>query len=66
MTAAVKFTTHDDLRSLPENRVGEIIGGLLRTQPRPRPNHGAWSDADASRVPTFDPIELPLSNLWAD
>lgn len=39
MTAAVKFATDDDLRSLPENMVGEIIGGVLHTQPRPRPKH---------------------------
>ena len=37
--AAEKFTLYDELMSLPDNVVGEIIQGQLYTQPRPAGKH---------------------------
>ncbi len=39
MTTAVRFARYEDLLDLPENVVGEIIGGHLHTHPRPAPRH---------------------------
>lgn len=36
---AFKRATYDDIIALPENVVGEIIQGVLHTQPRPAPRH---------------------------
>lgn len=36
---ALKPATYEDLFDLPENLVGEIIGGRLMTHPRPAPRH---------------------------
>jgi len=36
---AYKRATYGDLLDLPENLVGEILNGMLYTQPRPRPRH---------------------------
>lgn len=36
---ALKPATYEDLFDLPENLVGEIIGGRLITHPRPAPRH---------------------------
>lgn len=37
--------TYADIEALPEHLVGEIIDGLLKTHPRPRPRHGAAASA---------------------
>ncbi|OIQ85314.1 hypothetical protein GALL_328630 [mine drainage metagenome] len=39
MTAAPRFATYADIVALPENLVGEILGGVLHTHPRPAPRH---------------------------
>ncbi len=36
---ALKKTSYDELLSLPENVVGEILNGQLYTHPRPAPKH---------------------------
>ena len=36
---ARKKATYEDLLALPENRVGEILGGVLHAHPRPAPRH---------------------------
>lgn len=36
-----RFSLYDQLLALPENQVGEIIGGQLHTQPRPAGPHAA-------------------------
>jgi Uma2 family endonuclease len=48
----VETTPYEQLLALPENRVGEIIGGQLHTQPRPAGRHGV---AEASLVATLLP-----------
>lgn len=40
---AHRRATYDDILALPENVVGEILGGVLHTQPRPR-----WAHARAA------------------
>ncbi|CAG0948161.1 hypothetical protein ANRL3_00008 [Anaerolineae bacterium] len=42
---ARKFATYEDLLDLPENLIGEIIGGRLITQPRPAPRH-SWAQSN--------------------
>ena len=42
---ARKFATYEDLFDLPDNLVGEIIGGRLITQPRPAPRH-SWAQSN--------------------
>ncbi|MBI4756434.1 MAG: Uma2 family endonuclease [Betaproteobacteria bacterium] len=37
---ALRTSLYDELCALPENRVGEILGGRLHTQPRPSGRHG--------------------------
>ena len=39
MTAARAHATYDDILALPEGVTGEIIFGMLETQPQPRPLH---------------------------
>lgn len=39
--AAIKRASWADLEALPANVVGELIGGVLYSMPRPRPKHGA-------------------------
>jgi Uma2 family endonuclease len=39
MSALLKPATYDDLCALPPNRVGEIVRGVLYSQPRPAPRH---------------------------
>lgn len=41
---AVKLPCYDDILSLPEHLVGEIIAGRLNVQPRPSPRH-AWASS---------------------
>ena len=45
--------TYADIAALPPNMVGEIVYGVLRTQPRPAPRHGvaAWELAGEMRNP---------------
>ncbi|MBF0266584.1 MAG: Uma2 family endonuclease [Gammaproteobacteria bacterium] len=37
--AAVKIATYEDLFTIPEHHVGEIINGALHSHPRPAPKH---------------------------
>lgn len=47
--------TYDDLRALPENMVGEILGGQLHATPRPAPKHArAYSALGFSLGGPFD------------
>ena len=39
MTAARAHATYEDILALPEGVTGEIIFGMLETQPQPRPLH---------------------------
>jgi Uma2 family endonuclease len=43
--AIPRFTLYDQLLALPENQVGEIIGGQLYAQPRPAGPHAAAESA---------------------
>src|SRR5262249_42209165 len=38
-TPANKLASYDDLLALPENRIGEIVHGVLHSHPRPAPRH---------------------------
>lgn len=49
------------LLELPENLVGEVLGGELYTQPRPRARH---KDDDAVSVPPFDAVSFFLGDWW--
>ena len=42
---AEKKATYEDLLRLPENQVGEIIGGRLHASPRPAPRHARASSS---------------------
>ena len=42
---ATRAACYEDLFDLPENLVGEIIGGQLITQPRPAPRHSRASSS---------------------
>lgn len=44
-TAATKLAAYDDLLALPEHRVGEIVHGVLHSQPRPAPRHARASSS---------------------
>lgn len=39
MTAAEKLATYEDLLSVPEHHLGQIVGGLLHVAPRPALDH---------------------------
>ncbi|EQD74094.1 protein containing DUF820 [mine drainage metagenome] len=39
MNTAPQLNTYADLLALPEHVIGELIGGTLHAQPRPRPRH---------------------------
>ena len=56
MTDTVKGQAcYDDLRALPENMVGEILGGELHATPRPAPRHArAYSALGFSLGGPFD------------
>ena len=43
--AARKYAVYEDLFDLPSNIVGEILGGVLETHPRPAPRHALSSSA---------------------
>lgn len=52
---AVKPATYEDLSELPENLLGEIIGGRLITHRRPAPKHTvAYSALGGEIWGTFD------------
>ncbi len=54
-TPAKRLATYKDLFDLPENIVGEIIGGELHTHPRPAPKHvRAYSALGGSIGNPFD------------
>ncbi|HUM96142.1 MAG TPA: Uma2 family endonuclease, partial [Candidatus Competibacter sp.] len=43
--ASPRLTLYDQLVALPENQVGEVIGGQLYVQPRPAGPHAAAESA---------------------
>ena len=45
MTTAERLARYEDLFGLPDNVVGEIIAGELRTHPRPAPAHAQASSS---------------------
>ncbi|MEM1391532.1 MAG: Uma2 family endonuclease [Pseudomonadota bacterium] len=47
---AFKRATYDDLLALPENMVGEIINGVLYSQPRPAPKHAIAASAMGAKI----------------
>ena len=52
---AASDATYDDILALPENLVGEILGGRLHTHPRPAPRHArAYSALGFSLGGPFD------------
>ncbi|MEX2499668.1 MAG: Uma2 family endonuclease [Wenzhouxiangellaceae bacterium] len=52
---AKRQVRYDDLRALPENMVGEILGGRLHATPRPAPRHArAYSALGFSLGGPFD------------
>lgn len=48
MNAALKFATYEDLLKLPDEVTGEILYGMLHTQPRPHCRHAQSAMAIAS------------------
>ena len=52
---AERFATYDDILDLPENLVGEIIGGQLYTHPRPAPRHARAASALGGNL--WDPFD---------
>ncbi|WP_226856526.1 nucleotidyltransferase domain-containing protein [Acidithiobacillus caldus] len=55
MTTAVRLARYEDLLSLPDNVVGEIIAGQLVTHPRPAPANARASSVLGNKVGTpFD------------
>jgi Uma2 family endonuclease len=60
-----KNATYDDLVDLPENVVGEIIGGHLYATPRPRARHAFLAGALSEQVRTgFGRHERGESGWW--
>ena len=52
---AVKPAAYEDILALPEHLVGEIIGGVLHTHPRPAPRHArAYSSLGVELGGPFD------------
>ncbi len=47
---AVREASYADLVALPDNVVGEIIDGVLYSQPRPAPKHGVASSRAGARI----------------
>ncbi len=47
---ARRQATYDDLRAVPRHLVAEIIGGTLRTHPRPAPRHAHASSRLGARL----------------
>ena len=65
MTAALKFATYADIVALPENLVGEILGGVLHTHPRPAPRHArATSNLGVKVGSPFDMGEGGPGGWW--
>ncbi|HHW78411.1 MAG TPA: Uma2 family endonuclease [Xanthomonadaceae bacterium] len=48
--AIPRLTPYEQLLALPENQVGEIVGGQLYTQPRPAGPHAAAEGAISHRI----------------
>jgi hypothetical protein len=71
MSRPTRPATDADIEALPPNVVGEILGGILHTHPRPALPHAhaasvATHCGDATaRIEPFDAIELELAALWA-
>ncbi len=47
---AARLARYEDLLSLPDNRVGEIVNGVLHSSPRPAPRHTRASSSIGVRV----------------
>ncbi|MEW5823856.1 MAG: Uma2 family endonuclease [Pseudomonadota bacterium] len=63
--AAVRFARYEDLFDLPEHLVGEIIAGVLHTQPRPAPKHArAASKTGATLDARFDRHDDGPGGWW--
>jgi Uma2 family endonuclease len=57
--------TYDDLRAVPSHLVAEIVGGALRTHPRPAPRHAhASSRLGAKLNRTFDEGDGGPGGWW--
>ena len=50
---ARRHATYDDLRAVPRHLVAEIIGGTLRTHPRPAPRHAHASSRLGARLSRY-------------
>lgn len=62
---ADKAATYQDLFDLPENLVGEILGGELFTHPRPAPKHArAASVVGAKLLSSFDALPGGEDGDW--
>jgi len=57
---AKKFATYNDILSLPEHLIGEIINGELILTPRPGPKHARSATALGSEI--FDPFDRGRNN----
>jgi len=63
--AARKFATYEDLVALPDNVKGEILDGVLYTQPRPRFRHMRATATITGRIqPRFDLGGSDVSGGW--
>ncbi|MDR2155648.1 MAG: Uma2 family endonuclease [Burkholderiaceae bacterium] len=59
------MTTYDDLCALPPNRVGEIVRGVLYSQPRPAPRHVRSSSMLGGKlIPRFDEGDGGPGGWW--
>ncbi|AIA54137.1 hypothetical protein [Acidithiobacillus caldus] len=65
MTTAERLARYEDLLSLPDNVVGEIIAGQLVTRPRPAPANARASSVLGNKVGTpFDLGEGGPGGCW--
>ncbi|MBU2803396.1 Uma2 family endonuclease [Acidithiobacillus caldus] len=65
MTTAERLARYEDLLSLPDNVVGEIIAGQLVTHPRPAPTNARASSVLGNKVGTpFDLGEGGVGGWW--
>ena len=56
MQTAPKLASYDDLLELPDNQIGQIIHGVLHTQPRPAPKHTLASSSIGNDL--LDPYQF--------
>ena len=63
--AARRYAVYEDLFDLPENIVGEILGGILETQPRPGSRHSrASSSLGGEIIVPFDHVKGDPGGWW--